>query len=235
MISVCMATYNGAKYIEEQLSSILLQLKECDELIISDDGSSDYTCDIIQKMNDPRIKLIFNKGVHGYVGNFENAMKNAKGDYIFLSDQDDIWFSNKVKVLSESLQKSMLVVHDALLVDGNGNSLGKTYFSVMHQKCGFWANLFRPRYLGCCMAFRKEILDFVMPFPSYRRGHDYWIGCITSSKYPIEFLADVLIAYRRHEKNASTSSGKSEKGLYDRLEKRFNMLVLVVGRLLHIA
>ena len=93
-ISVCIATYNGAKYIEEQVQSILYQLSEKDEIINSDDGSKDNTLAIIKSLNDARIKVIHNTLKHGLVSNFENAIKHADGDYIFLSDQDDIWTSN---------------------------------------------------------------------------------------------------------------------------------------------
>lgn len=89
MISVCMATYNGTKYIQEQINSILSQFGENDELVISDDGSKDDTCSIISSYQDSLIKLLFNKGKHGFIGNFENALSQCKGDYIFLSDQDD--------------------------------------------------------------------------------------------------------------------------------------------------
>lgn len=95
MISVCMATYNGEEYIKEQLESILCQLGEMDEIIISDDGSTDNTLNIIESYNDSRIKIHINTGKHGFVYNFENALQKAKGEYIFLSDQDDIWLPEK--------------------------------------------------------------------------------------------------------------------------------------------
>ena len=99
MISVCMASYNGEKYIKEQIDSILKQLSDEDELVISDDGSTDNTLSVIQSIHDKRIKLIHNQGEHGYSRNFENALKNSKGDYIFLSDQDDVWKDNKVETI----------------------------------------------------------------------------------------------------------------------------------------
>ena len=94
MISVCIATYNGEKYIKEQLLSILPQLGKKDEVIISDDHSTDNTLDIVKGLNDNRIKIVMNNREKGYTSNFENALSYAIGDYIFLSDQDDIWMSN---------------------------------------------------------------------------------------------------------------------------------------------
>ena len=96
-ISVCIATYNGERYIREQLDSILSQLSLDDEVIISDDGSKDSTIEIISSYLDSRIKVFKNNGKHGYVGNFENALNHSSGDFIFLSDQDDIWELQKIE------------------------------------------------------------------------------------------------------------------------------------------
>ncbi|MEK5777350.1 glycosyltransferase, partial [Acinetobacter nosocomialis] len=99
MISVCLATYNGEKYIVEQLTSILSQLSPTDEVIISDDHSTDETLLLIKSLNDPRIKIITNELGKGYTKNFENAINHSSGDYIFLSDQDDVWVENKVELM----------------------------------------------------------------------------------------------------------------------------------------
>ena len=124
MISVCMASHNGGKYIKQQIDSILSQLSLEDELIISDDGSSDSTIEIIKRCNDSRIKLYVmehnSKGMkpHYYVTkNFENALKYVNGDYIFLSDQDDVWCPNKVEVCLEYLQDYDIVLHNLQCVD----------------------------------------------------------------------------------------------------------------------
>lgn len=112
MISVCIATHNGAHYIKEQIESILCQLGTNDEIIISDDGSTDNTIDILLAFNDKRIIIyhykqpVKSKHSHIYVcKNFENALKHAKGDYIFLADQDDWWMPNKVMKCLEDLKK----------------------------------------------------------------------------------------------------------------------------------
>ena len=115
-VSVAMATYNGEKYIQEQIDSILKNLEKKDELIISDDGSNDGTIEIIKKniKKDNRIKLI-NGPKRGVIKNFENALLNCNGDYIFLSDQDDIWLPNKVKTVMsyfEQDDKLIAIVHD---------------------------------------------------------------------------------------------------------------------------
>ncbi|MEM7184509.1 MAG: glycosyltransferase, partial [Spirochaetota bacterium] len=112
MISVCIATFNGEKYIHEQLVSILQQLGTNDEIIISDDSSTDNTIKMIHAINDKRIK-IYHNNVRNPIQNFENALRKAQGKYIFLSDQDDIWLETKISITIEHLQKYDLVVHDA--------------------------------------------------------------------------------------------------------------------------
>lgn len=231
MVSVCLATFNGEKYIREQIDSILPQLSSEDELIISDDGSSDNTLAIIKTYNDSRIVLFKNEGYHGYVGNFENALLHSRGDYIFLCDQDDIWKSNKVRIVMKYLKKYDLVIHNAEIINEVGMPVGRNYYDCMHNRTGFFANLVSTRYLGCCMAFSKDVLKTSLPFVSLKRGHDYWIGCIAALKYKIVFIDDILISYRRHGNNASSSSSKSTSSLKKKICKRVDMLHALFLRL----
>ena len=144
MVSVCIATYNGEKYITEQIDSILSQIEREDEVIISDDGSTDGTLDVIRQMNDGRIQLL-HSGTHNIVRNFENALAYARGDIIFLSDQDDVWADDKVKKVMDAFNSDktiLTVMHNCEYVDDNLNPLGKDLFSDRNVKLGFWKNLF---------------------------------------------------------------------------------------------
>ena len=142
MISVCMATYNGEKYLKEQLDSILKQIQSSDELIVSDDGSSDLTRTIVQEYQNQYKNIhLVNGPKCGVQKNFENALKHAKGDILFLSDQDDIWVEGKVdRVLKEFENKNTLcVVHDAEIVDGNLNRVQDSFFklkNILKKWCG---------------------------------------------------------------------------------------------------
>lgn len=233
MVSVCIATYNGGKYIKEQLDSIIPQLASDDEIIISDDGSKDNTLDVINSYGDERIHVVHNEHKHGFVGNFENAMRNVHGDYVFFCDQDDVWTMDKVKKSLSYLQEFDLIVHNALLVDGNGVSLEKTYYDCLHRKTGFWMNLWKTRFLGCCMVMKRSVVDYCLPFPKNMQGHDYWVGMMALAKYRVRFVDDVLMHYRRHGGNLSSSSDKSETSLFYKIfVKRLPLFVHVVVRMI---
>lgn len=113
MISVCIATYNGERFIREQIGSIINQLGNEDEIIISDNGSTDSTIDIIKEIDDKRIKLIKGPEKKSPTSNFENALMHAKGEYIFLSDQDDVWKDNKISICMQYLKHYDCVISDA--------------------------------------------------------------------------------------------------------------------------
>jgi glycosyltransferase involved in cell wall biosynthesis len=140
MISVCMATYNGEKFIEEQVHSILSQLGQEDELIVSDDSSSDMTLFLLRQMKDRRIKIFSNTMGKGYVGNFENALIHAKGDSIFLSDQDDVWLPGKVRKVMEDLEVYDFVVTNAVVVDEKLDIISSSHFKIAGTKRGFLNN-----------------------------------------------------------------------------------------------
>lgn len=230
-ISVCLATFNGEKYLQQQIESILIQLGDNDELIISDDGSFDKTLNIVESFLDKRIHIFHNKMNHGFIGNFENALCVATGDYIFLSDQDDIWSPDKLRISLQALEKADLIVHDAEMIDEMGNSLGKTYYSMMHSGTGFWSNWFSTRFLGCCMAFDRRVLNACLPFPKYITGHDYWIGIYALLKFRVHFIPDRLVYYRRHGDNVSSSSEKSKNTLvYKIITKRFGIIWALISR-----
>ena len=204
-VSVCIATYNGEKYIEEQIKSILSQLSINDEIIVSDDYSTDNTINIIKKINDERIKIYFNRENKGYVPNFENALKKATGDVIFFSDQDDIWLPYKVEKCIQKLKKYDLVVTDAQVIDDNLDVIEESLFKVVNTKTGFFNNLIRNRYYGCCMAFKRKILQKVLPFPKKYSicSHDRWIPLVCELYYKTTLIKEPLMMYRRHGNNVS--------------------------------
>lgn len=230
MISVCMATYNGEKYIKQQIASILCQLGPEDELIISDDMSKDKTLSIIKALNDPRIKLYLHEDNHGFVENFEHALSYAKGDYIFLSDQDDFWMPNKVETTLLYLRQYDFVVSDCLTINENEEVISYSRIKDYNIKTGFWRLMIKTRYLGCCMAFNRNVLNAVIPFPpnSYLMEHDLWIASVAECYFKTSLINEPLIKYRRHGKNVS--SGGNDKGypLYIKIYRRLYRLLYLL-------
>ena len=231
MISVCIPTYNGEKYIHAQLESILNQLSSEDEVIISDDSSTDNTIQIIKSFNDSRIKLLENNTFHSPIYNLENALKNANGDYIFLSDQDDIWKSDKVSVVMSYLHKSIMVIHDADIIDGDGNLLYSSFYTQNKTRKSRVYNFIKNGYLGCCIAFNRILLEKALPFPKSLPMHDIWLGNVAAFKYKkVIFIPHKLISYRRHKDNISIASEKSYRHIKQRLSDRFIIFMNLLKR-----
>ncbi|MDP3211525.1 glycosyltransferase family 2 protein [Methylotenera sp.] len=203
MISVCIATYNASKYINSQVISILDQLSPEDEVIVSDDVSTDGTVDEILKINDPRIKVIKGNSRLGVIKNFERSLYAAKGELIFLSDQDDIWLPNKISLCKVQLDRFLLVVTDCVVVDANLYSLSPSFFALKKSRKGIIRNIYRNSYIGCCIAFRRELLDIALPFPVGIPMHDLWLGILAEIKGDVAFLPNKLLLYRRHGNNLS--------------------------------
>jgi glycosyltransferase involved in cell wall biosynthesis len=234
MISVCMATYNGELFLREQIDSILIQLGTSDELVVSDDGSTDSTLTILNSYDDNRIKLIKNNGIKGYTNNFENALKHSCGDIIFLSDQDDIWLPNKVNLCVDEIVYHDFLVHDASVVNMDRNVLFKSYFSFRKVKRGFLPNFYKIGYLGCCMVFKRNVLDKALPFPVHDKviTHDSWLTLIAELYFKTKLLENPLILYRRHNTNTSLGGGHGFNSIFFKLKIRFFSLVYLVMKLL---
>ncbi|MBO0439096.1 glycosyltransferase family 2 protein [Candidatus Enterococcus ikei] len=213
MISVCIATYNGEKYLEEQLNSILAQISVGDELIISDDGSVDATIAILKRYaaQDQRIKLFKGPG-KGLIANFEFAITQSQGDFIFLADQDDVWLPEKVQTTLGFFQEHDeidLVISDLVIVDEQLEVIEPSYFEYRKVKLGFLHNLVKNKYIGAGMAFRSRMKTKILPIPANVPMHDMWIGLIAAFRKKSALIPRKLTLYRRHNNNASEINTKS--------------------------
>jgi len=222
-ISVVMATYNGEKFIAQQLQSILSQLDDNSEIIISDNNSTDTTVSIIQSFRDNRIKLHLHPQ-KGVISNFENALKHSSGEIIFLADQDDIWLENKVAVMKDCLMMYDLVMSDSLVVDESLCVINNSFYSLINAGNGLIKNFIANTYQGSNMAFKRKILQLALPFPSKIPMHDIWIAFIGELFYKTYFLPGKLSLYRRHSQNASSSTGRSKYSLSAKLRFRIQLL-----------
>lgn len=209
-ISVCMATYNGAAYIEQQIRSILEQLGPNDEITLVDDHSLDLTLEVVARFEDGRIKVYLNEQNMGVARSFERAISLAHGEIIFLSDQDDIWHPEKVSRMMDvfvSQPEISLVLSDARIVDNDGRTLVDSFFARRGRfKSGVIHNLIKNKYLGCVMAFRQILREKILPFPEVIPQHDMWIGLVNAIYGETQFIDFPLVDYRRHGGNASSAS-----------------------------
>lgn len=224
-ITVCLASYNGEKFIKEQIDSILIQMQPNDELIISDDGSVDNTTGIIKSIADTRIKLLVDSNFKDPIKNFQNCLQYASGDYVFLSDQDDVWIEGKYEKMVRLLKDYDLVVSDSIIVDESLNILEPSFFNFFGSGKGILKNVIKSSYYGSCMAFRKSVLDKSLPFPNTKEiGHDLWIGLVAEMTGKVFFYDEPLLLYRRHT-SAFTVTGisTSKRSLLQQIKGRIIM------------
>jgi glycosyltransferase involved in cell wall biosynthesis len=231
-VSVCIATYNGEKYIKKQLDSILIQLDKDDEVIISDDSSSDNTLQIIENFNDSRIKLYKNNMFRSPIFNFEFALSKADNDIIILADQDDEWLPGRIsKVMNifETCHDIALIVSKCNVIDENGNIIKTSYLKGSNPLShSLFRNLLWNPYLGCCMSFRKNVLDLALPFPRTIAMHDSWIGLLTQFNSKCIYCDETLINYRRHQFNLTKEV--SSYSYFYRIYYRIVLLFQVIWR-----
>ncbi|AZT85881.1 glycosyltransferase family 2 protein [Marinobacter sp. NP-4(2019)] len=200
-----MATYNGAQYIQEQLQSFVGQTRQPDELIITDDCSTDQTEAIVREFAKTApfiVEFHRNEKNLGYCGNFNAALMKTTGDLVFLSDQDDVWFPEKIEHMisvAERNPQALVVMNDAALTDGELNEVGLTKVGQI-RSAGFTMDNF---VMGCCCGIRRELLDFCMPIPAGINGHDNWIVDFADALNSKVVDDRVLQYYRRHESNES--------------------------------
>ena len=205
-ISVALAADKGEKYIAEQIDSILSQLGENDELIVSDDYPQGETRAIVEgyAAKDARVTYLEGEG-KGVIINFENALKACSGDVIFLCDQDDVWLPDKVRtVMKEFENGAQLVLHNASITDGDLNVTNPSCFSVHGANASMCKNLLKNTFVGCCMAFTKELLSETLPFPEGIAMHDWWIALVALKRKRKTVLVEKpLILWRRHGENVT--------------------------------
>ncbi len=237
-ISICIATYNGAKYIKKQLDSILKQdlssYPNCEtEIIVSDDYSKDKTIDIIKSYNDERIKVFFHKqnkkqkyhtSLYAATENFGYAMSKATGDYIFLSDQDDIWYPNKLSDALDILTKQEGVCAAAfdIMDEKTENIIGE----VKYQHTNFW-KLNRGFIYGFSCGISRSELKYILPMPSVPQ-HDVFINLMAQKRGCLHIIDKICAAHRWGEDNTSNTANKVP--FFIKLLSRLKIYAIVLWR-----
>lgn len=209
--SVVLCTYNGEKYISEQLKSILNQSVKVDEIIISDDHSTDSTLILVSKFLEAQekvqYKIVINKE-KGISNNFSNALSHVNNDIIFFSDQDDIWLENKVEKVLEIFNVDdtvSLVCSNAFLINDKKELLGDLFSSIKFDKTQIQENMLlrvlqKPFVTGATMAITKSLYEKAYPFSKVML-HDQWLSYISALNKGIYVIDESLIYYRQHENN----------------------------------
>lgn len=216
-ISIAMATYNGGSFIREQLESFLQQTRLPDEVVFSDDGSTDST---LSELEDFRRKAPFEVRIYrnerrlGYAHNFGRTIELCSGDLIFLSDQDDVWFPQKLERVSRCFEEDpslLVLINDCAITYGDLRPTGLTKLGQTRT-----ARLGDDVFVtGCCTCIRKELVGIICPIPGQRCAHDVWIHRVGVTLDRRRVLPEVLQYYRRHGQNASAALSSSTEKLRD--------------------
>lgn len=235
-VSVVMATYNGRQFLAQQLCSVLAELTPDDEVIIVDDGSQDGTLELLDSFESPTVRIVRKLNNAGVLATFECGLLLASKDIVFLCDQDDVWLPGKRAAFVAAFDfdpRVLVVVSDAQLIDASGNV---TAPSFMATRGGFRGSvgrtLMRNCYLGCAMAFRRELLFAALPIPRRVPMHDMWLGALGSIIGRVYYIPKSLMQYRRHGGNASPLQ---HQGWSRMLRWRFALLMALAGRLYSLA
>ena len=235
-VSVCIATYNGEKYIQRQLTSILDQLNDDDEVIVVDDCSTDRTVATIRQIGDRRIAIHSNDRNRGEVFSFGRALTLAKNEFLFLSDQDDIWVPGRVSLMQRRLVESGagVVASNFRWITAAGDPLDVPFDGVAarHSKRRL-ANIVdifagKTNYFGCAMALRREFVPMIAPIPSFVESHDLWIALASNVAGSNVHLDESTLLKRKHDKNVTSTV--STRSLYRKLRSRvvFAMSLVVL-------
>jgi len=232
-VSVCMATYNGEAYLQEQIDSILAELELQDEVIIVDDASSDGTVALLEAIADPRVRVKARTENRGYVRTFEEALSLATGDVLMLADQDDVWISGRRAQLVAALTTSAVAASNLVLM-GDDAPLrspltGRDWLLKAEDGPKRVRNQMRiligdAPYFGCAMAVRRDFLDRVLPFPGYlTESHDLWIATVANHARELTHMEQPSLRRRLHEENASS---ERPRGVRRALQSRLLLLRL---------
>lgn len=200
LISIVLCTYNGEKFLEQQINSVLQQTYSNLEIIISDDASTDSTRSILEKYStDKRVKLFFQKVNIGYIKNFEFALAQAQGEFISFCDQDDVWMPHKIEKLFASINGYTLVYSDSKLIDENDLYLNKNLSDMRRMYTGTDGKVFLLGNIvsGHTMMIKKELLSRALPVPE-DFFHDEWLAINATAMNGILYVNEPLTLYRQH-------------------------------------
>ena len=238
-ISVCMATYNGERFLPEQINSILSQMGADDELVVVDDASSDGTVAYLKSLNDPRIQVYCNNSNIGHVQSFSKVIGLAQGKYILMADQDDVWIDGRVAAMCDSLDAgTALVSTNSKFINENGEEIVPLHPDLLEEDSARHISnivrIFTGRafYDGCTMGLREELRRLVLQIPNYVESHDLWIAMSANMVRSNRHLARYTLRRRVHGSNASVVRRPLVRKLRSRAIFLFSLLHIALRLLL---
>jgi glycosyltransferase involved in cell wall biosynthesis len=215
LVSIAMATYNGAPFLQQQLDSIAAQTYPNLEIAISDDGSTDETCDIIRAYRGPH-SIVFssNRRRLGYKGNFIAAIERCTGKFIALADQDDVWAPQKLERLLNEIGENYLIHSDVSRIDSQGNKIDhserRQRHGPLHDRVFLDPEYHRLSLLtrkslcqGCTVLIDRRLLAYALPVPLWEQAHDIWLAFVAASLVGVRYLDEPLTDWRIHGGNTS--------------------------------
>lgn len=234
LVSIAMATYNGAKYLREQLDSIYAQTYRQFEVVVTDDCSTDATISILKEYQIKYgLKYFTNAHTLGFVKNFERAISLCEGDYIALSDQDDVWLPRKIEILYNEMitceitnpDKPIIVHHDVYIVDENLKNNGVRFINWRGNVFGLNNFLFgNPKVQGASSMFNRKLKEICFPLPVSVPLHDLYISYVCECFGIRKYISEPLMLYRQH---ANNQIGVISHSIYERVTKFFNKEIVL--------
>lgn len=221
LVSVVLATYNGEQFIAKQIQSIVDQSHQGIELIVQDDQSTDRTVEIVESFRDKiSLRCEVNRQRLGFVRNFEAGIRRARGDYIALCDQDDLWHKDKIATLLREIGDADLIHSDCELIDAHDRPLAPSWKKTRRVRSSAAELLFYNDVTGCTSLFKRRLLDSVLPFPEGLAYHDWWLAVCAATQNGLKYTPLPLVAYRQH--------GSQDTGAF---ESKGHMLLRAVKKL----
>lgn len=214
LISIALCVYNGERFLREQLESLVKQTYRHIEIIAVDDCSTDSSLEILREFAAayPFLHIIQNEKNLGYTKNFEKALSLCRGEWVALSDQDDIWELDKLSQQAAGIGAHTLIYHDSAFIDEEGKALNKKMSDVINLYQGDQPEVFL--FFNCVSGhtcfFRKELLKEVMPFPD-GLFHDHWIAYVATNLGSIKVIPECLVRYRQHSSTSTDILNKRKK------------------------
>jgi glycosyltransferase involved in cell wall biosynthesis len=214
LVSIALCTYNGEKFLVQQLDTLVNQTYKNLEIIAVDDGSTDGTLDILNAYAKkyPNFIVYQNEQNKGFLKNFETASTYCNGEFIAYSDQDDLWHPQKIELMVNAIGDNMLLYHDSELIDDNNEPIGKKMSDLFNFYRGDQPEifLFYNCVSGHAMLIRKSLLEYAFPLRE-NYFHDWWMAYVATNIGTIDFIGDALVQYRQHSTSNTDVMGLNEE------------------------